>query len=233
MPKKTIGCLAALVILAALYYFGRGGIYYYADPIRARVIDEHTGQPLEGVVVVGVWYLEHWHSSSQWHAAEGVSDKNGYFVIPAMPRRFRPWFGELQWRDPWLYFYKPGYEVAQRHNEDAYIHPVSAPGQRVRTTTTSDGHIVSDVSTYSSASKRMSYWNGKTIPLLPHEGDLKKEAESLDSMLSLSAIERLGPTKFPHLYRALISGYDQLPASARPMGMGDVREMMKERMDWQ
>lgn len=233
MKKKGVGCLAGLLILAGVYYVAGGGIFYYSDPIRARVIDEHTGQPLENVVVVAVWYLEHWHSSSQWHAAEAVTDRNGDFVIPPMPRRFRPWFGELQWRDPWLYLYKPGYEVANRNNKDAYIHPVTAPGQRVKTQTTADGHIISDVSSYSGASKRFSYWHGKTVPLAPTDGDLKKEVESLDYMMSIALRDGFEPSRFPLLWKSVVAGFDRLPANAGGRGYGNIRQLMKARMDQQ
>ena len=54
-------------------------------PYEGRVIDADTGKPIEGVVVLGVWYKEYpgpgGAISKYYNAMETVTDKNGEFKI--------------------------------------------------------------------------------------------------------------------------------------------------------
>ena len=54
-------------------------------PYEGRVIDVDTGEPIEGVVVLGVWYKQHPGSggavSEYYDAMETVTDKKGEFKI--------------------------------------------------------------------------------------------------------------------------------------------------------
>lgn len=57
----------------------------YDGEYSGRVIDTDTGEPIEGVVVLGVWYTEYYGAGGAVHkfydAKETVTDKNGDFSI--------------------------------------------------------------------------------------------------------------------------------------------------------
>jgi len=58
----------------------------YDGPYEGRVIDAETKQPVEGVVVLGVWYSAQFSPAGATHtyydARETVTDRSGNFVIP-------------------------------------------------------------------------------------------------------------------------------------------------------
>lgn len=58
----------------------------FDGPYRGRVIDAETGEPLEGVVIVGVWDTETITPGGATHrfhdAKETVTDRHGEFEIP-------------------------------------------------------------------------------------------------------------------------------------------------------
>lgn len=60
----------------------------YNGPYKGKVVDADTGNAIEGVVVLGVWYKETptpaGAVSSYYDARETVTDKNGEFEIPEM-----------------------------------------------------------------------------------------------------------------------------------------------------
>ena len=208
-----------------------GPFYYYADPIRARVIDEPTGKPLEGAVVVAEWITDGWGLEDVLYKAEAETDSKGEFFIPAMPITLRPPMKELRWRDPWILVYKPGYFIANRHNKDAYITPITPVGVEVVTTTLPDGRVVTP-GDYSGAAKRFCYWNGKIIPLEPVK-TMKDEAEALNYMLSDVAHRDLDPKGFARLWNAMIAGYRRLPAGDIRSSVGDPSELMRSKMELQ
>lgn len=57
-------------------------------PYKGKVIDTNTGQPIEGVVVLGTWSREHISPGGATHtfydAQETVTDKNGEFKIKGL-----------------------------------------------------------------------------------------------------------------------------------------------------
>jgi hypothetical protein len=57
----------------------------YDGPYKGKVIDEDTGKPIEGVVVLGVWTREIVTPGGATHqfydAKETVTDKNGEFTL--------------------------------------------------------------------------------------------------------------------------------------------------------
>lgn len=202
-----------------------GPFYYYSDPIRATVIDEPTGQPLEGAVVVARWIAEGWGLDDYLYTAEAVTNGTGEFVIPAMPIRLRPPMNELRWRDPWILVYKPGYFIANRHNKDAYIFPITPVGVDVVTTTLPDGRIVTP-GAYSRATKRFCYWDGKIIPLAPVK-TVEDEVDALSYMTSEATGRRgMAPSQFPAIWRALVHGYQRFPTNAKPK-VADPSELLR------
>jgi len=60
----------------------------YDGPYRGRVIDAETGRPIEGVVVLGVWYkvsaTPAGGVSSYYDARETVTDWNGEFEVQGL-----------------------------------------------------------------------------------------------------------------------------------------------------
>jgi|Deesub1362A_J573_1020465.scaffolds.fasta_scaffold24991_2 hypothetical protein len=58
----------------------------YDGPYKGKVVDAETGEPIEGVVVLGVWYstmpTPAGEVSKYYDAEETVTDKNGEFEIP-------------------------------------------------------------------------------------------------------------------------------------------------------
>jgi len=58
----------------------------YDGPYRGKVVDEQTREPIEGVVVLGTWWVYHFSPAGGYStyndAREAVTDKNGEFEIP-------------------------------------------------------------------------------------------------------------------------------------------------------
>ena len=81
--------LTIIVLMVFLIVTGSCGyLARYDGPYKGKVIDADTVKPIEGVVVLGVWYKETptpaGAVSSYYDARETVTDKNGEFEIPGM-----------------------------------------------------------------------------------------------------------------------------------------------------
>lgn len=80
MKTKLIVFIYFLLLLPACAYSIR-----YDGPYKGRIIDAETKQPIEGVVILGVWYKETptvaGAVSSYYDAMETVTDKDGEFEI--------------------------------------------------------------------------------------------------------------------------------------------------------
>jgi len=200
-----------------------GPFTYYSEPIHGRVIDEETGQPLPGVVVLADWTMVGYGGDVVLHTSETTTDRTGAYTIPAMPRKIRPPFKWLEYRDPDLWLYKPGYYCLWRMNKEAYVTPISPVGVDVVTTTLSDGRIITDGS-YSSASKRFCYWNGKVIPLpRPHsDEELMRAYDTAD--LAATGSAKVTPAQAPIWWHAMAEAYKQLPKNSRTIGWGDPQQ---------
>jgi hypothetical protein len=115
---------------------------YSAEAIEAWVVDEDTGQPLEGVIVVAHWELMgglHPDTIGQLMVMEAVTDTNGRFHFPKWGPKLRPVSGFLHNDDPQLILFKSGYHYSILANE-----------------------VTSEVNT---SSVRRSEWNQQTIKL--------------------------------------------------------------------
>jgi hypothetical protein len=81
----------------------------YDGPYSGKVIDAETKEPIEGVVVLGVWYTAQFSPAGATHnfydAMETVTDKNGEFSIPGMGLRV---LSNLKLRQ--IVIFKAGYE---------------------------------------------------------------------------------------------------------------------------
>jgi hypothetical protein len=102
---------------------------YYAQRIDGQVVDDETGKPLEGVIIVAQWVLFHKGIGESWHKArlrvvETVTDKNGYYTIPGSPMaRIIP-FTELDRYDPKLSVFKKGYRPSSFINKKDRNSPI-------------------------------------------------------------------------------------------------------------
>lgn len=78
---QIILCILSLVTIEGCIYHA----VFTARTCKGKIIDADTKQPIEGVVVLGIWYdeiLTPAGSISQYHdAKETVTDKNGDFII--------------------------------------------------------------------------------------------------------------------------------------------------------
>ena len=76
-----------IAVMSILWIFTSGfSIIRYDGDYRGRVVDTETGEPIEGAVVLGVWYKEvptvAGPKYDYYDARETVTDKNGEFLIP-------------------------------------------------------------------------------------------------------------------------------------------------------
>lgn len=87
---------------------------YSAGPTYATVVDDATGQRIEGAVVVAQWVLEGGPLGRQVGVLvvrEAVTDASGQFRIDGWGPVPRPSSGVLDRRDPDILVFKPGYKL--------------------------------------------------------------------------------------------------------------------------
>lgn len=76
------------IILSLLMSCWSYALVRYDGPYEGRIIDAEARQPIEGVVVLGVWYTETPSAAgalTKYHnAMETVTDKNGEFTIKGL-----------------------------------------------------------------------------------------------------------------------------------------------------
>jgi len=84
----------------------------YDGPYRGKVVDEHTREPIEGVVVLGTWGVYHYGLgggfTTFYDAREAATDKNGEFIIPGQGLRILSSVGYMG-----ALIYKAGYTYYQ------------------------------------------------------------------------------------------------------------------------
>src|SRR3989442_5331400 len=159
---------------------------YSAEAIEAWVVDEETGQPLEGVPVVANWKLWgglHPDVIGSLVVMETVTDTKGHFSFPAWGPKPRPPGSYLHTDDPLLLLFKRDYE---------YLAVGNSPTERVT----------------KSAVRRFAE-NGKTLKMKKFAGSLEKYAwhlrildDDLDFMLRHGEGECLWK-QFPRMLVAL------------------------------
>jgi len=89
------------------------------------VVDDVTGDPLEGVIIVAQWELVHevipmlvnQRNGDTLKIIEVVSDKEGKYFIPGWGPLLRPLFFHLEERDPSIVFFKSEYYPQGTSNE--------------------------------------------------------------------------------------------------------------------
>lgn len=194
---------AALVfVIGATYDFGSP--VHYSDDIRGRVIDEETGKPIQGAAVMAAWWLGLLMNSRQImvYQAEAITNRNGEYVIPGMPPRFRPPLHRFRFSDPVIHIYKPGYRGARLTNADLGTFGYQGPFD-------------------TRSAKRQCYWNGKTI-VLEAVRTTRGQGSSWQSAYDFLIMNELTSQQFPQSWATVADGYSQLPPDARP-GFFDAR----------
>ena len=93
---------------------------YSAGPTHATIVDEATGEPIEGAVVVAEWELmggSHFDRVGTLVIREAVTDAAGKFRIEGWGPIPRPTRGYLFQYDPRLLILKPGYRAKGELND--------------------------------------------------------------------------------------------------------------------
>jgi hypothetical protein len=169
--------LCAVLALPACF----GPLTYSAKEIRGQIVDEQTGQPIEGAIVVAQWVLYqggpgHGGHKGRLHIYETVTGKDGRYFIPAWGPKLHPPLTELQDRDPEILIFKSTYESPNLENH-----------QSLR------------------GSVRTSEWDGKVVKLRKFQGTLENYANQLSAGIgtTLSAHGESDWKSFPRMILAL------------------------------
>lgn len=181
------------LVLFGSCYLLEGTPVYYSDPIRIRVADEETEQPVVGAVAFAWWEGQGLGEHRYLHVAEAVSDQNGWLTLPGF-RILRTPFFTMNNQDPMIKLYKPGaYDGTADNNGAHQFGYQSADPWRIH---------------------RVAFWNGRTIPLRA----LKTTAQQVGAWQSLHFrfdYRRQDTTRLPRTWRALVDGYHNLPTAQR------------------
>jgi hypothetical protein len=111
MMSRKPSMLPILIILSLLFQFISGcvSLVYYEGDYHGKVIDADTLQPIEGAVVLGVWWLEYGTVGGPVHeyydAHETLTDRDGEFSIKGMGPRAVTHLGKMD-----IVIFKAGYE---------------------------------------------------------------------------------------------------------------------------
>lgn len=155
-----------------------GPLVYWAEPIRAKVVDAETGKPLEGVVVVAQWILNDGIVDSRhrirFQVLEAVTDSWGEFVLPGWGPKIRPPLAFFDNRDPVLVLFKTDYHPEYLFNES-----------------------------HRSSWVRTSEWKGQTISLKPFRGPLEEWIRAIVSVQGDIDWINLDPNTVPRMIAAI------------------------------
>lgn len=107
--NPTILAAMLLAIFLLVSHSASAAIFRYDGPYEGKVIDADTGEPIQGAVVLGVWYRIHpnvagWNSEF-YDAVETATDKNGNFQIKGLGPLFISNIDEMN-----MVIFKVGYE---------------------------------------------------------------------------------------------------------------------------
>src|SRR3970040_2205127 len=85
-----------------------GTLFHSAKEIRGQVVDEETGKPLKGVIVVAQWqpYFPPIGEKGAVHSHETLTDSEGRYFIPAWGPKPVPVGAEMRRGDPALIVFK-------------------------------------------------------------------------------------------------------------------------------
>lgn len=150
--KLRIPLFFGLALLLAALLGHADPAAYFAKEIHGQVVDDVSGEPLEGVIIVAKWelvrevipFVINKSYGETIKIIEVKSDKEGKYLIPGWGPVLRPLLLHLEDDDPEIYYFRPGYYPLSVSNEAR--------------------------SQYSRDAVRTSQWAGKTIRLRKFTG---------------------------------------------------------------
>jgi hypothetical protein len=161
---------------------------YSATGIQAVVVDEQTGRPLEGVVVVARWVLRRMGGDGpSLHVAEAVTDSNGRFTVAAWGPKPRPPLMQLQDKSPLLILFKHGYEPLELRNQSKARFAALFPRYREMPTRDIKHHMIFEGMPDQAVQE--SFWDGLTIQLAPFRGTPDRWLSLLNSTVTFALEE--------------------------------------------
>lgn len=106
--NKTISIICLYMLLGLAFV----GHVFAAGPWKGRILDMDTGEPLEDAAIVAEWNKIKPGAGDTYeetfHVIEVVTDKDGYFEIPAyVPINLLPVVTRVE--GPYFTIFKPGY----------------------------------------------------------------------------------------------------------------------------
>lgn len=110
--RKALKIIPLFIALIGISSFGALSNVEAAGPWKAQVVNAETGKPLEGVVILAVWYRYVWLIGQHGHLGYGasqevVTNKEGRFTIASRSSWTLNPFVHL--RAPDFRIFKPGY----------------------------------------------------------------------------------------------------------------------------
>lgn len=194
--KKLLGILAASIFLLSTP--AHAHLTFTADAINGKVVDEESGAPLDGVIIVAKWTIEAsyvGYNNELLNTLETVSDKDGNYGFPAWGPKMLPvtaisfsrsdLFGGGN--DPCVVYFKNGYWPAREKNDVTY------PGINIADRKTPLGGFIA---------------NGKSIKLKKWNG--KEEAEYYKHVSHMVDELKGGWKKYPRMTLAIDRIYQPL-----------------------
>ncbi len=92
-PQQWLRIASLVTLLLPLWVYACGPATSSSPALEARVVDEATGQPIEGVIAVAHWQLRggiHEDAVGELVVMEAVTDATGTFRFPAWEPKLRP-----------------------------------------------------------------------------------------------------------------------------------------------
>lgn len=202
--------------------------FYSSERIDARVVDETTGNPVDGAVVVAVWrqvevFIERWDGIYRLY--ETRTDSDGRFTIPRWgPRPLRS-DACLDKRDPEIWVLKSGYRFGYFDNagqqrpfvpldvrgsaqrEKVSIRFIKLPPNKMPHTgrgeyaRTADGYCI---------------WNGKILTLR-RASSARELAASLAAANPLDPYLPRNPNLLPQFWSEWQKAHESLPVEWQPV----------------
>ena len=216
---ERIPVLTVILLVMSLGCIARASVFppqfYSAKEIRATVVEEATGHPLEGVVVLAIWELRTISGRGpRLQVSEAITDALGIFLIPSWGPKFRPPMAEFHNKSPLLLFFRHGYVPLQLLNVPKKKVVALYPGYRsMRTKQFLDlmnTHLWFGFEGSPEEPIQESIWNELTIQLEPFRGTSGRWLELLASLVDAIAED---DSKHTRLFFEALNGERQYFAS--------------------
>ena len=156
---------------------------YSAEPIRAVVVEEQTGFPLDGVQVVARWEVRHIVGGTlpAFVVQEATTGPQGQFVIPGFPPRARPSHAFLRGNAPELLLFKSGFEALRLRSEPKETFAKRYPNYKSMSSKVISRMMASSDDAGARAVQRC-FWDNMTIGLATFNGSEREWLRELRSI---------------------------------------------------